>query len=405
MFKFLFLFLIYVSFNIKPIFAQNQKLDFNSSLTFYSNKFLGSQDDLRSSDKGIATFDLKFDTPNPQFQLALNYNSDNNFNFDRSYIHYTSGIATFGIGAVDYHWSFSDKTSLILSHNARPIKSIYLKLNNKFNFDKLPSEANWSFEIFNGFTEGSLNNTKSMLMGARAIFSPIEGLDFELLQTSQWGGNGYDKGISAIGAALLKDTNDSSNANINKMGGFGISYILPSDLIPLRIYGQAIGEDEAGNLPSCYSYLAGLEWSKITMKYPTLLGIEAVDTRIKKTRNGYCGPNTMYNNNIYNYTNYGVTMGAAIDTEGYSLEIFGQSRLHKKLNIKYSTKKTIINNKNWSGHRLSSNRQSGLISSLGITWAQNNLNFSGNIYYQDFILDKVNIKDDIGVGLSSSIIF
>jgi hypothetical protein len=405
MLKFLFLLLIYICFGIKPIFAQNQKLYVNSSLTFYSKKFLDLQDDLGPSDKGIATFDIKFDSPKPQFQLAVNYNGSNNFNFDRSYIHYTSGIATFGIGAVDYHWSFSDKTSLILSHNARPTKSIYLKLNNKISFDKFPSKAGWSFEIFNGLTEGSLNNKKSMLMGARAILSPIEGLDFEILQTSQWGGDGYDNRISAIGAALLANTNDSPNANINKMAGFGISYILPSDLMQLRIYGQAIGEDEAGSLPSCYAYLAGLEWSKITLKYPTSLGIEAIDTRIKRTSHGNCGPNTMYNNHIYNYTNYGKTMGAAIDTEGYSLEIFGQSQLHKKLNIKYSTKKTIINDKNWTGHRLSSNRQSGFISSLGITWAQNSLNFSANIYYQDFILNKANINEDIGVGFSSSMVF
>ena len=45
------------------------------------------------------------------------------------------------------------------------------------------------------------------------------------------------------------------------MAGFGISYLIPSNIMPLRIYGQAVGEDEAGNLPSCFAYLAGLEWS------------------------------------------------------------------------------------------------------------------------------------------------
>ena len=35
--------------------------------------------------------------------------------------------------------------------------------------------------------------------------------------------------------------------------GFGVSYLIPSKIIPLRIYGQAIGEDEAGNLPSCFA--------------------------------------------------------------------------------------------------------------------------------------------------------
>ena len=42
-----------------------------------------------------------------------------------------------------------------------------------------------------------------MLLGARVILSPLEGLDFELVQTSQWGGKGYSTGMSALGAALF----------------------------------------------------------------------------------------------------------------------------------------------------------------------------------------------------------
>ena len=189
------------------------------------------------------------------------------------------------------------------------------------------------------------------------------------------------------------------------MAGFGISYLMPSNIMPLRIYGQAIGEDEAGKLPSCYAYLAGLEWSNTKIKYPTTIGIEAINTRIKRTSQGNCGPNTMYNNNTYDYTNYGDTMGAAIDTEGNSLELFGQSQISQKINIKYSTKLVTINANNWSGHRLSTKRQTGSINSLGFSWAKNNVSFNGNIYNQGFNLDKANIKNGYGVGFSSSILF
>ena len=94
------------------------------------------------------------------------------------------------------------------------------------------------------------------------------------------------------------------------MAGFGISYTMPTKEIPLRIYGQAIGEDEAGNLPSCFTYLAGIEWTNTKIKYPTTVSIETIDTRIDKTRNGFCGPNTMYNNSTYDYTNYGKVNGS-----------------------------------------------------------------------------------------------
>jgi hypothetical protein len=394
-----------ISFSALPIFAQNQVLRFNTSFASNSANFLGLQNGLRSSSKGIAKLDIKYDTNSSSSQLALNYDEYDNFTLDRTYFQYTSGLATFGVGAIDRHWSFSKKTSLILSHNARPFKSIYLKLNNRFKYNWMPSKANWSFEVFNGRTNDSLNMDEAMLLGARVILSPIEGLDFELLQTSQWGGNGFNSGKSALGAALLFDTNDSSNSNINKMAGFGISYLIPIKQMPLRIYGQAIGEDEAGNLPSCYSYLAGLEWSNTQNRYPLSVGFETVDTRIDKTSHGYCGPNTMYNNGTYDYINYADTMGAEIDTEGKSLEFFGQSQISQKINIKYSTKLVTINDNNWTGHRLSSKRETGHINSLGVSWNTGTINLDGTIYHQDLNLDKENIKSGYGVSISSSIKF
>jgi hypothetical protein len=403
--KLLALLFIFITFSIHPIFAQKRPLHISTFLAYNSEHFLDLKNSLNSSDKGILKFNIKHHTINSASQLALNYDGYNNFTIDSSYLQYTKGIATFGIGQVDRHWSFSDNTSLILSNNARPSKSIYLKLENRFGYDWLPSKANWSLEVFNGLTKGSLNVRKSMLLGIRTILSPVEGLQFELVQTSQWGGKGHSKGISALGAALAFDSNTNSNSNINKMAGFGISYKIPITKIPMRIYGQAIGEDEAGNLPSCLAYLAGLEWTNAKIKYPTIVGIETIDTRIDTTTHGNCGPNTMYNNNTYEYINYGRTMGAAIDTEGTSLGLYVRSQISQKINIKFTTKSIVINDNYWSGHRLSSNRQSGLINSIGISWANNNIILEGNIYDQDFSLDKASIKSGYGVGFSSSILF
>ena len=396
---------IFITCSFHPIFAQQQKLHVSTFLSYQSEHFLGLKNGLRSSDNGISKFNVKYDTVNLASQLALNYDGYNNFNLDESYLQYTKGIATFGVGKVGRHWSFSDNTSLILSNNSRPSKSIFLKLENRFGYDWLHSKANWSLEVFNGFTNGSLNDNESMLLGVRAILSPVEGLDLELIQTSQWGGIKYNNNISSLGAALIFDTNSGSNSNINKMAGFGISYLIPSNILPLRIYGQAIGEDEAGNLPSCFAHLAGLEWTNSKIKYPTIVGIEAIDTRIDTTKNGYCGPNTMYNNNTYSYTNYGKTMGEAMDTEGTSLTLYVGSQISEKINIKFTTKSVVINNNNWSGHRLSSNRQSGFINSLSVSWVKNNIGFNGSIYNQNFNLDKANIKNGYGVGFFSSIKF
>ena len=399
------LFIFCFFLNAKPIFAQNQIVKMNADLSFFSEKSLEFKNGVMPAGRAITKLNIKYNTSNSLSQLSFNYGKNDKITFDDSYFQYTSGIATFGLGLINRHWSFSDNTSLILSQNARPSKSLYLKLKNSFKYDWVPSKANWSFEIFNGFTEGSLNNTASMLIGSRATLSPAEGLEFELIQTSQWGGKGYNNGISALGSALFFDTNAGSNSNINKMAGFGFSYLMPSIITPLRIYGQAIGEDEAGQLPSCYAYLAGIEWSMDKIKYPTIFGIETLDTRIDETTNGNCGPNTMYNNKTYDYTNYGDTMGATIDTEGTSLGLQVRSRISQKLNIKYVTKVVVINDNNWSGHRLSSKRQSGSVNSLGVSWNKDNIVLNGDVYYQGFTLDKANIKRGYGVAFHSSIVF
>jgi hypothetical protein len=402
--KLLALLFIFITFSVHPIFAQKPILRISTFLAYHSKHNLEFKNGLRSSDRGMTKFNLNYDLVNLSSQLALNYDKYNNFYLDGSYLEYTKGIATYGVGAVNRHWSLSDQTSLILSDNARPFKSIYIKLKNEFGYDWLPSKANWSLEAFNGFVEGSLNGNGSMLLGVRAVLSPIEGLQYELVQTSQWGGKGYTTGISALGAALAFDTNTNSNSNINKMAGFGISYKIPK-IIPLRIYGQAIGEDESGNLPSCYAYLAGLEWTNTKVKHPIIVGIEAIDTRIDTSTNGHCGPNTLYNNNIYSYTNYGKTMGAAIDTEGSSLALYLRHQISQKLNIEFATKSVVINDNSWSGHRLSTKRQSGFINTLSLSWVKNNISFNGDIYNQGFNLDKANIKSGYGVGFSSSILF
>jgi hypothetical protein len=401
----IYLLLLIISMNFQPVHAEPQSVQIKTDLAFFSEKFLGVIDRHRYSNNGKLKLDVKYDTNISSSQITLNYDEYNKFTLDNSYLQYTSGIATFGVGIVNRHWSFSDKTSLILSHNARPIKSIYLKLNDEFKYDWMSSKANWSLDVFNGLTEGSLNGGKSMLFGIRAILSPADGLDFELIQTSQWGGNGYSSGISSLGTVLFFDSNNGSNSNINKMAGFGISYLVPHNIMPLRIYGQSIGEDEAGNLPSCSTYLAGFEWTNTKIKYPIIVGVETIDTRVDRTAHGYCGPNTMYNNGTYSYTNYGKTIGASIDTEGTSLGIYLRSQISQKLNIEFATKSVVINDDNWAGHRLSSKRQSGLINSFGGSWIKNNMSFSGNIYYQGFNLDKASIHSGYGVSFLSSIKF
>ena len=405
MYKLSFIFVFVISLNTQPLFSQNDNLNMSVGTTFNSGNVLGVYNNLRTQNKNNVNFNLEYSKRNLSSQLSLNFDDHDKLNFDNSYVNYENGIANFSIGRVDRIWSFSKKSSLILSSNSRPLEAISINLKNKFNTQWLPSTANWSVELINGSTKNSLNGKNSMLSGARVVISPSKKLNFEILQIGQWGDQNDKLYSSNIDALLFVNTNEGPKSNLNKMAGFGVSYSIPLNKNTYRFYSQTIGEDESGSLPSCLAWMAGLELTAPKMKFPTTLLIEAVDTRVKRSTHGNCGPNTMYNNGVYDYINYDTVLGVPIDTEGTSLEIFGQSQVNNNLDINYSTKFLSINHKDYTQHRLSSKRNSGTITSLGIYWGKDEFELGGNVSYQDLILDKANVSNGTIFSLFSSIKF
>jgi len=404
MYKSFLIFIFGTFLNTQPLFSQNDTLNMSVGTAFHSGNVLGVYNNLRTQNKSNVNFNLEYSKRNLSSKLSLNFDDHDKLSFDNSYINYKKGIANLNIGKVDRIWSFSEKSSLILSSNSRPLEALSLKLENRFNTNWLPSSANWSVELINGSTKNSYNNKNSMLSGARVIISPHENLSFEFLQTAQWGDQN-DKLYSNNIEAFFSDTNEGKNSSVNKMAGFGISYSMPLNKNTYRFYSQAIGEDEAGRLPSCFSWMAGLELTAPETKFPTTLTIEAIDTRVKKSTHGNCGKNTMYNNTVYDYINYDTVLGVPIDTEGTSFELFGQSQVNKNTSLNYSTKFLSINDKNYSQHRLSSKRRLGTITSLGIYWKKDGLELGGNIGYQNLILDKANVSNDTIFSLFTSVKF
>jgi hypothetical protein len=341
------------------------------------------------------------------YQFSLNYINKKQIIFDTSFIEFNYKNSIFGIGKVNRHWSFSPYTSLILSKNARPSNSIYFKTSkvNKPRNYFLSWAGPWSLEIFNSILSSETKPKKPMLLGTRLTFEPIENLRFELLKTSQWGGYESTLKFDQFSAALVGDSNDSKYAKINQLAGFGVSYLVKSKQLPTRIYGQFIGEDEAGNLPSCFMNLFGAELELPNTKPFSKFGFELVDTRIDYTTRGFCGPNTAYNNNSYNYTNYNTSIGAPIDSESKSLSLWGYSKFSKNMNIFYSMNKMLLNASGWSAHRLSSTRKQGWLYTFGATYIKNSIKIKKIISYQDFSLDKQNIPKNLSINFNAQYSF
>jgi len=328
---------------------------------------------------------LKESISNTSIQLRLNLADQKYLKFDNTYLNYKYKNTIFGIGKVNRHWSFSPKSSLILSSNARPPNSIYFNIKkNEKSENKLFSWAGpWSYEMFNAVLKNQNGPNDPMLLGMRAIINPINNLKLEFVKTSQWAGDNMSSDIKTFRNAIIGNTNEYEYKDINQLAGFGFSYIISPEQIPIEVYGQFIGEDEAGNLPSCYMNLIGGKLDFKNMMLSTKIGIEYLDTRIDETTNGNCGPNTAYNNQTYKYTNYDVALGAPIDTESKSIEIWGNTKISHNKTINYSIRKMIINDTNWSSHRLSNTKQEGFLNKLGINIRKDSFEIQSDLIYQD----------------------
>jgi hypothetical protein len=331
-------------------------------------------------------------------QLGLNFSKNRVLNLDQSYIKFNHKNSNIGFGKINRNWSFSKRSSLILSSNARPSTSIFFihKNDNVKRGFALPSPRSWSFEAFNSVLSNSNGPDNTLLLGMRATIQPVNNLKFEIIKTSQWGGVGYKRDFDAFAAAFAGNTNEKKNANINQMAGFGFSLLTNTNQMPIRIYGQFIGEDESGNLPSCYMKLVGSELELPIRNLPTTLGIEFIDTTIDFTSKGNCGPNTAYNNNTYSYTNHNISMGSSLDTEGQSIGLWGSTKLSENLDVKYSIDKLIINNNNWQNHRLSTVREKGFIASVETIWNNPSFFLISKINYQGLLANKTNTQKGVG---------
>ena len=374
-----------------------------------SGNFLGGHQTLNSN--WGAQWTLSYDELGEHFGVGIHagvVGVSDVIRLDGSYVELHTGDWTYGLGAVDRHWSPSRHSSMILSTNARPFLSAYLGKSDFSSFDTplLAWIGPWKADLFLGQTEGDINPEHTKLFGARLQLQPLSGLEIELARTSQWGGEGRSESLRTLFAMLFGKANEGAAAEVNQLAGIGISYTLPQDLAPVRIYAQAIGEDEAGYLPSCFMYLGGVEGNVNVLGNPTIITLEGATTEIGETPGGYCGPGTAYNNSRYagGYTNFGESMGLPIDSEGRLLQLIFETEL-PKFNLHWSLAYHEINTHNKSSHRLTSVEQDGLLARVGLTRKIENYSVTSEVWYQSYDLDTADVRRGPGVSFGVSVAF
>ena len=210
----------------------------------------------------------------------------------------------------------------MLSNNTRPIPGLYVSREATQSDSRwLSWLGEWYGDVLVGQIGEHTTPEDTKFIGMRLGAEPLPGLDIEFVHMVQFGGAGRDESFETFLKLFTAFGDPNSSNQANQLAGIGISYTLPENIAPLRGYPPAVGEDASGIIPSCFMYLAGVEPDTEIAGVPSVLTLEAVDTRIDTTPAGFCGPNTAYRNGFYQRgnSNFGATMGVPIDTEGTSM--------------------------------------------------------------------------------------
>ncbi|MEJ2756196.1 MAG: capsule assembly Wzi family protein, partial [Gammaproteobacteria bacterium] len=178
--------------------------------------------------------------------------------FDDSFFLQRLGNWGIGVDTVDRWWGPAWRSSLILSHNTRPIPTIFLNRQSLDPFDQawLHWLGPWRLMTFMGRLESSRHIPNALLWGARFTFSPHPRWEVGLSRTATWAGDGRPANFDAFTDLLLGHDNfelddpDKISEPGNQLAGIDLRYAQPIGNASVAMYTQVIGEDEAGNLPS-----------------------------------------------------------------------------------------------------------------------------------------------------------
>lgn len=256
-------------------------------------------------------------------RLAVSYadgdRDDQNLRFDDSYIAGVMGNWQLGAGAIDRWWGPGWQSSLALSNNARPVPGVWLSRHMLTAPESrwLSWVGPWDLQLIAGQLEHDRAVPDAKVLGARFVFQPLDSLQIGLSRLAQWGGEGRPQDLGAFWDAFIgKDNGESSGFDddddpSNQIAGFDFRVSVTPWGVPVGLYGQFMGEDEAGGLPSKLSSLAGVDLLSAIGKGSQRWFLEATET-VAGSWFSDRRFNTMYEHSTYKsgFRNHGRNMAS-----------------------------------------------------------------------------------------------
>jgi len=245
-----------------------------------------------------------------------------NLNFEGSFLATYLGNWVISLDQIPQWWGPGQDSAIILSNNAIAFPAIRFTRHNSTPID-LPV-LSWlgpvSMTTYFGQQEHSNELQNIRTWGARINFKPFNSLEIGLSRTAQWGGRGRPTDFSTF-IKLLKGEDNTNIESMdtepgNQLGGIDFHWRDSLFGQNIGVYGEIVGEDEAGGLPSHTMYQIGIETSFGSVNTLNQLFLEYFDTMANCNDNASTG-NCGYKHHVFQegYRRYGRSMGSTYDND------------------------------------------------------------------------------------------
>lgn len=231
-------------------------------------------------------------------------------------------------GQIPTYWGPGHEGSLIRGDASRPVYGITAQRAEQTAFSSkwLSWIGPWQYQAFAGQLDNYDAVPDAKLIGLRVTAQPLPYLELGASRAIQWGGEGRPENFDSLWDAIIGKDNvygDTVNPS-NQIAGFDARLNLqPLVQMPLGVYAQYVGEDEAGGLPAKKMYLAGVDYSSSYQNMPYQLYSEWADTRTNGKAQGISYNHSVYTDGFYQH---GYSLAHAMGGDGQMISVGGDIR-------------------------------------------------------------------------------
>lgn len=258
--------------------------------------------------------------------------NDQDINVEGSYIAAKLWNQWLIAGQIPTYWGPAHDGSLIRGDASRPVYGVTMQRAEQQAFSNkwLSWIGPWQYQAFAGQLHDYDDVPDAKLIGLRVTAQPLSYLELAASRAFQWGGENRPESLNSLWDAFVgnKDNGGTGEPDpSNQIAGFDARLNLqPLLQVPMGVYAQYAGEDEAGGLPSKKMYLAGVDYSSSYQNMPFQLYTEWADTRTNGKAQGITYNHSTYTDGFYQH---GYPLAHAIGGDGQMISVGGDIRFDR----------------------------------------------------------------------------